>query len=230
MKFIFIMTENHIETGLYSDTSSRIYIDWHKHQDEYGYDVRADDDLPGFWDWFQQVSGITPSDELAVLLLCEAPEAAHERLQSVYSFLRDKLDMAVGVDNCWDARDLKRPLADHLGADALDYDELRQVFLSGNRQWFVTGLSGAPEDVVLTASPDPVEDERLENGEEPVSEVLVFLRPEEQDIPEEDDKKADEPGGLCEDADSPGDVGKCTGADLKRYINDATKDHCDTIR
>ena len=39
---------------VYDETANRISIDWHLHQDEYGYDVRSEKDLDGFWQWFQQ--------------------------------------------------------------------------------------------------------------------------------------------------------------------------------
>lgn len=230
-RFIFIMTRNNIEMGalVYDETANRISIDWHLHQDEYGYDVRSEKDLDGFWQWFQQESGVTRDDTLAVLVLCEDPIAVKEIRKALHSRLDASYDLAVGDDNCWDARDWKDVLADHLNQEELTYDEPQQVFQAGNRQWFATGLSGLAADVNLRESPVFVESD-ADQGEPQKSEPAesqVFLRPEEPQVPE---KEGTEPVGLCDDADTPDGDEKCTGADIKRYIKDVTKDHCDTIR
>lgn len=232
-RFIFIMTGNNIEMGalVYDEAANRISIDWHRHQDEYGYDVRSAKDLDGFWQWFQQESGVTRDDTLAVMVLCEDPIAVREIRKALHSRLDTAYDLAVGADNCWDARDWKDVLADHLRQDDLTYDEQQQVFQSGNRQWFATGLSGLAADVALRESPSFVEsdDDDAVNPEEGASDPRVFLRPDE---PERADveRDASESAGLGDDSDAGDDLGKCTGADIKSYLTDATKDHCDTVR
>lgn len=232
-QFIFIMTGNNIEMGalVYDEAANRISIDWHRHQDEYGYDVRSAKDFDGFWQWFQQESGVTRDDTLAVLVLCEDPIAVKEIRKVLHSRLDAAYKLAVGADNCWDARDWKDVLAEHLQQEELTYDEPQQVFQAGNRQWFATGLSGLANDVALRESPALVESDVAEAAvqEESVSETVVFLRPEEPETADSE-KDASEPAGLCDDADVPNGTGKCTGADLKRYIKDVTKDHCDTVR
>lgn len=226
-RFLFILEGKKIEMASFSNYKSGDNgVVWHKHQDEYGYEVPAGDALDGFWQWFQQESGIGRSHEIAVLLIEQGTSPLSD---SLCSLLRDKCTLVGRDQNVWDVARLQKLLQAHFVIEKLTYDGGQQAFQTEEATWSLAGPEGTgtvtlTERIELHVPPEPVLEEKVE---EEGTAHRVFSLPLQGDAGPE--KTTAEGKGPDTEGLKEGQAGHCTGADLKRYLQEVTKDHCDTI-
>ena len=226
-RFLFILEDKKIEMASFLNyKSGDDRVDWHKHQDEYGYDVQGADSLDGFWQWFQQESGIGRSDEIAVLLI---EQGASPLSDSVCSLLRNNCTLAGRDQNVWDIALIQKLLQSHFAMENLTYDGGQQTFQTEGTTWSLTGPEGKEsvtlaEQIALRVPAKPVPDE--DAGAEEMEHRVFSLSSQGDAKPEKMPAEGDEPDTVGLKGEP---VGRCTGADLKRYLQEVTKDHCDTI-
>lgn len=222
-RFLLILEGKKIEMASFSNYKPD---DWHKHQDEYGYEVQDGDSLDGFWQWFQQESGIGRSDEIAVLLIEQGESPLSD---SLCSLLRDNCTLVGRDQNVWDVARLQKLLQAHFAIENLTYDGAQRAFQTEGTTWPLTGPDGK-ESVTLTERIElhvPVKPVLEEKAEEERAECRVFSLPSQG--PAEPEKLPAEGNGPDREELKEEQAGRCTGADLKRYLQAVTKDHCDTI-
>lgn len=222
-RFLLILEGKKIEMASFSNYKPD---DWHKHQDEYGYEVQDGDALDGFWQWFQQESGIGRSDEIAVLLIEQGESPLSD---SLCSLLRDNCTLVGRDQNVWDVARLQKLLQARFAIENLTYDGAQQAFQTEGTTWSLTGPEGKEtvtltERIELRVPTQPVADENTETAG---TAHRIFSLPSQDNT--EPEKTSAEGEGPDREGLKEGQAGRCTGADLKRYLQEVTKDHCDTI-